>query len=64
MIEPTRMAATEKMKMGILIVPGACRFSSPINPPTESKITPKTIPMPFIMIEIIFLKTLLRVLSS
>jgi hypothetical protein len=36
MIEPTRIAAKEKNIMGILMVPGACRFSNPIPPPITS----------------------------
>ena len=37
--------------MGILIVPGAWKFSSPIPPPITSNKPPKKIPIPFFKIE-------------
>jgi hypothetical protein len=46
--EPTSIAATEKTIIGILMVPGACQFSTPIHPPRVSNKTPKNIPIPFI----------------
>jgi len=55
MIEPPSMAAREKAKMGILMVPGACKFSIPINAPRESNAIPRKIPSPLMMIEKKFL---------
>jgi len=50
MIEPRRIAAREKSIMGILMVPGACRFSSPIPPPITSNKAPRNNPIPFFII--------------
>jgi hypothetical protein len=64
MIDPTRIAAREKNTIGILMVPGACTFSIPINPPRASKITPKARPTPLRMFEIIFFTPFGPVLTS
>ncbi len=50
MMEPTRIADKEKIMMGILMAPGACKFSNPIPPPTTSNKPPMNSPIPFFMI--------------
>ena len=62
--EPTSIAATEKTIIGILMVPGACQFSTPIHPPRVSNKTPKNIPIPFMMIETILPTSLSSVLHN
>jgi len=49
-IEPTRIAATEKSIIGILRVPGAFKSSNPIPPPITSNKAPRNIPIPFFII--------------
>lgn len=49
-MEPTRIADKEKIMMGTLIVPGACKFSNPIPPPITSNNPPMNRTIPFFMI--------------
>jgi len=63
MIEPTRIAAKEKSMMGILMVPGACKFSNSIPPPIRSNKAPKNIPIPFFIMAKKFFTALLQLIQ-
>jgi len=62
--EPISIAATEKTIIGILMVPGACQFSTPTHPPNTSNKAPKNIPIPFMTIEIKLPTALSRVIQK